>query len=87
MTDETGLVIEREALLDRCRVRGLRRRLGRRRAFGRERFAPVAFRVTVATFNARALRVIEALGFSPVEDFLASTDARAYRILVRPESA
>ena len=56
-------------------------------AFGRERFAPVAFRVTVATFNARALRVVQALGFSPVEDFLASTDGRAYRILVRPGSA
>lgn len=56
-------------------------------AFGRERFAPAAFRVTVATFNARALRVVQALGFSPVQDFLASTDGRGYRILVRPESA
>jgi [ribosomal protein S18]-alanine N-acetyltransferase len=55
-------------------------------AFGRERFAPAAFRVTVATFNARALHVVEALGFSPVDDFRASTDDRRYRILVRPES-
>lgn len=55
--------------------------------FGRQRFAPTAFRLTVATFNARALRVVEALGFSAVEDFLASTDGRGYRILVRPEAA
>ena len=55
-------------------------------AFGRERFSPAAFRVTVAAFNARALRVVGALGFRPVEDFLASTNGRGYRILVRPES-
>lgn len=55
--------------------------------FGRQRFAPPALRVTVATFNARALRVIEALGFSAVGDFLASNDGRSYRILVRPEGA
>jgi RimJ/RimL family protein N-acetyltransferase len=53
--------------------------------FGRQRFAPAAFRVTVATFNTRALRVVEALGFRAVEDFQASTDGRGYRILVRPE--
>ncbi len=52
--------------------------------FGKRRFAPAAFRVTVATFNARALRVVEALGFSATEDFQASTDGRSYRILVRP---
>lgn len=55
--------------------------------FGRQRFAPSAFRLTVATFNTRALRVVEALGFSAVEDFLASTDGSGYRILVRPEGA
>ncbi len=32
-------------------------------AFGRARFAPPALRVTVATFNLRAQRVVEALGF------------------------
>lgn len=53
--------------------------------FGRQRFAPAAFRVTVATFNARALRVVESLGFRAVEDFLASNDGRDYRILVRLE--
>jgi ribosomal-protein-alanine N-acetyltransferase len=55
--------------------------------FGEQRFAPAAFRVTVATFNARALRVVDALGFSAVEDFQASTDRRGYRILVRPAGA
>jgi len=54
--------------------------------FGRQRFAPAAYRVTVATFNARALRVVEALGFRAVDDFRASTDGRSYRILVRPEA-
>jgi [ribosomal protein S18]-alanine N-acetyltransferase len=54
-------------------------------AFGRERFAPDAFRVTVAEFNARALRVVTALGFRDVDRFLASTDGRGYRVLVRPE--
>ncbi len=55
-------------------------------AFGREQFAPAAFRVTVAAFNTRALRVISALGFSDFEEFEATTDGRPYRILVRPES-
>jgi [ribosomal protein S18]-alanine N-acetyltransferase len=54
-------------------------------AFGRIRFAPAAFRVTVATFNARALRVVQALGFRPVDDFVASADGRSYRILIRLE--
>jgi [ribosomal protein S18]-alanine N-acetyltransferase len=53
--------------------------------FGRQRFAPAAFRVTVATFNVRALRVVQALGFSAIEDFVASSDGRGYRILARPE--
>jgi RimJ/RimL family protein N-acetyltransferase len=51
--------------------------------FGQQRYAPVAFRVTVATFNGRALAVVAALGFRGIEDFLASTDGRSYRILVR----
>lgn len=54
--------------------------------FGRQRFAPAAFRVTVATFNIRALRVVESLGFSAVADFQATTDGRGYRILIRPEA-
>ena len=55
-------------------------------AFGRAQFAPPAFRVTVATFNNRALRVVEALGFQKVGQFNASTDERSFEVLIRPES-
>jgi [ribosomal protein S18]-alanine N-acetyltransferase len=51
-------------------------------AFGRREFAPAAFRVTVASFNMRARRVVEALGFRPVTSFLAATDGTSYDILV-----
>jgi RimJ/RimL family protein N-acetyltransferase len=53
-------------------------------AFGQQRFAPSAFRVTVATFNLRALRVVESLGFSRTETFRARADGRSFEILVRP---
>jgi len=66
--------------------RGLgRRAISTGLEFGRERFSPAAFRVTVAAFNARALRVVEALGFSATDRFEATTDANSYVILVRPE--
>lgn len=54
--------------------------------FGRKLFAPHAFRVTVAAFNARALRVVESLGFAETAHFNATTDGRPYRVLVRAES-
>ena len=54
-------------------------------AFGREQFRPAAFRVTVAGFNQRALRVVTALGFQAVDRFTALTNGRPYEILVRPE--
>lgn len=54
-------------------------------AFGRERFAPRAFRVTVAGFNLRALKVVESLGFVRRSQFNATTDGKPYWILVRPE--
>lgn len=54
-------------------------------AYGRERFAPAAFRMTVASFNARALRVVEGLGFERVGRFDATTDGRSFEVLVRPE--
>jgi [ribosomal protein S18]-alanine N-acetyltransferase len=54
-------------------------------AFGRERFAPTAFRVTVASFNARALKVVESLGFVREDEFRATADGKPYRILVRRE--
>ncbi len=56
-------------------------------AFGREASAPAAFRVTVAAFNTRALRVVTSLGFVETGQFNASTDGRAYVLLVRPERA
>jgi ribosomal-protein-alanine N-acetyltransferase len=54
--------------------------------FGRRRFAPAAFRVTVASFNTRALRVVISLGFRPVSSFAAATGGRSFEILVRPEA-
>ena len=55
-------------------------------AYGRELFAPTAFRVTVAAFNARALRTVASLGFERVGQFAAARDARLFVVLVRPES-
>lgn len=54
-------------------------------AFGRAQFTPQAFRVTVATFNARALRVVESLGFQRVGRFDAASDGRSFEVLIRPE--
>jgi [ribosomal protein S18]-alanine N-acetyltransferase len=55
--------------------------------FGRERFAPAAFRVTVASFNARALRTVVSLGFERVGRFHAAHDGRPFEVLLRPEPA
>ncbi len=54
-------------------------------AFGRTQFSPTAFRVTVASFNQRALRVIQALGFSQAASFEAATTGRTYIVLVLAE--
>ena len=40
--------------------------------FARETFSPPAFRLTVATFNRRAIRVYERVGFELVETFGAT---------------
>jgi [ribosomal protein S18]-alanine N-acetyltransferase len=53
--------------------------------FGRERFQPQAFRLTVATFNLRAQRVITALGFYLATNFRATTDGRDFGIWLRRE--
>lgn len=55
--------------------------------FGRRQFAPQAFRVTIATFNARAQRVVASLGFRNIGRFHASADGRSYEMLIRPEPA
>lgn len=52
--------------------------------YGRQRFGPTAFRVTVATFNLRARRVVESLGFRRTHTFLATTDGSSFDILRRP---
>jgi ribosomal-protein-alanine N-acetyltransferase len=54
--------------------------------FGRSRYAPAAFRVTVASFNARARRTVESLGFEVVGSFAASRDGRPFDVLVRDET-
>jgi [ribosomal protein S18]-alanine N-acetyltransferase len=53
--------------------------------FGRVQFAPKAFRVTIATFNARAQRVVLSLGFRNIGRFQASADGRSYEMLIRPQ--
>jgi [ribosomal protein S18]-alanine N-acetyltransferase len=55
-------------------------------AFGRARFAPAAFRVTVASFNARALHTVESLGFERIGSFKANGDSREFEVLVRAET-
>lgn len=55
-------------------------------AFGRDRFAPMAFRVTVAAFNVRALRTVESLGFQRIGTFEAARDARDFAVLTRAEA-
>ena len=54
-------------------------------AFGRAQFQPPAFRVTVATFNTRALRSVESLGFEQVGQFDATTNGGRFAVLVRSE--
>jgi [ribosomal protein S18]-alanine N-acetyltransferase len=51
--------------------------------FGQQRFAPDAFRVTIATFNVRAQRVVTSLGFRNIGRFRASADGRSYELLTR----
>ena len=41
--------------------------------FAKGTYSPPAFRLTVATFNRRAIRVYERVGFEPVETFGAPT--------------
>ncbi|GHJ61174.1 hypothetical protein NOK12_36920 [Nocardioides sp. OK12] len=52
--------------------------------YGRSLLAPSAYRMTVAGFNERALRVVRSLGFERVGRFRAPTGVR-YEVLVRPE--
>ena len=51
--------------------------------FARRTFAPPAFRVTVADFNRRALRVWEKAGFRRIQAFPRSPDGLRFVILAR----
>lgn len=55
-------------------------------AFGRARFTPAAFRITVAAFNIRALRTVSGLGFKTCGSFNAARDGSTFEVLVRPEA-
>jgi [ribosomal protein S18]-alanine N-acetyltransferase len=73
-------VYEREAALDvglgmrpDLTGRGLEEFLHAGLRLARETYSPQAFRLTVATFNRRAIRVYEKAGFRAVETFGAPT--------------
>ena len=51
--------------------------------FGQETFAPAAFRVTIAAFNERAIRVWQLAGFERVETFRAPAGGLEFAVLVR----
>ena len=53
--------------------------------FARHAFSPPAFRVTVAEFNERALRVWERAGFRRVQRFERRQEGRPFLVLVREE--
>lgn len=55
-------------------------------ALGRELHAPAAFRVTVASFNLRALRTVQSLGFVRIAQFHASPTGQPFDVLIRSES-
>lgn len=54
--------------------------------FARCTFPPTAFRVTIAEFNKRALRVWQKAGFRPVQTFHRSGDALPFVILTLPKA-
>ncbi len=53
--------------------------------FGSQLFAPVAFRVTVAAFNTRALRVFQRIGFEEISSFAGVRSAIRFNVLVRKQ--
>lgn len=55
-------------------------------AYGQQFYAPAAFRVTVASFNSRAQRVVLALGFVRQSQFNATTNGIPYDVFVRSNS-
>jgi ribosomal-protein-alanine N-acetyltransferase len=51
--------------------------------FARQTFAPATFRVTIAEFNRRALRVWEKAGFRVVQRYLRDPDGMPFVVLKR----
>jgi ribosomal-protein-alanine N-acetyltransferase len=51
--------------------------------FARQKFAPPAFRATVAAFNRRALRVSEKVGYRRISTFNSTASGRPFVILMR----
>jgi RimJ/RimL family protein N-acetyltransferase len=51
--------------------------------FARRNFAPKVFRVTVAAFNQRALRVCEKVGYRPVQTFQSTHSSQDFVVLMR----
>ncbi len=49
--------------------------------FARQALNPPAFRVTVATFNGRAMRMCEKVGFRPVRTFAGATPQGIYEFV------
>jgi GNAT superfamily N-acetyltransferase len=51
--------------------------------FAQKQYAPAAFRVTIAEFNKRALRVWQTAGFRPVQQFETNFEGRSFVVLMR----
>lgn len=49
--------------------------------FGKHRFHPARFRLSVATFNQRAIQVYEQFGFTPDKVFMQQTNGGKYEFL------
>lgn len=49
--------------------------------FAQEKFSPTAFRLSVATFNQRAIRLYERVGFKPDGVFMNETNGGQYEFL------
>jgi RimJ/RimL family protein N-acetyltransferase len=55
--------------------------------FARRTLDPQSFRVTVAEFNSRAMKVWQKAGFEVTQRFERTSDGRAFLVMVRSENA